>query len=133
MSDAVRTRLLGIVGAVVLLGGTAMATGVASAAPQPIDTRVTIRAVGTELSGQVKSPSPNRCARGRLVVVMRQIGARGGGNDIRFATDTAEFQDGAIRWSTGNTGRSGRFYAKVFKTDRCRGATSATIQVTNPS
>jgi hypothetical protein len=117
-----------IAGVLTLLTTGAVASEV-SAAPPPANSTVTIRAQGTDLSGQVRSPSPERCARHRLVVVMKQIGPRGGGNDIRFASDGTELQNGAYRWSTGNTGTPGRFYAKVFKNARCKGATSPTIQV----
>ena len=92
------------------------------------NTTVTIRAQGTDLSGQVRSPAPNRCANNRNVIVFKQIGPRGGGNDVRFANDTASFSNGAYRWSTGNTGTPGRFYAHVFKTTQCKGASSITVQ-----
>ena len=96
-------------------------------------TTVTIKAEGTDLSGVVKSPRPKRCAADRLVVVVRQKGARGGGDDVRFATDTASLEGGVYRWSTGNTGTESRFYAKVRHIDGCRGDTSPTIRaVRNP-
>ena len=65
-----------------------LGTGAAGAAGDA-STTVTIKAEGTDLSGVVKSPRPKRCAADRLVVVVRQKGARGGGDDVRFATDTA--------------------------------------------
>jgi hypothetical protein len=119
-----------VLGALTLLGTGAMAAE-ASAAPAPANTTVTIRAQGTDLSGQVRSPAPNRCARNRTVIVMKQIGPRGGGNDIRFASDTADLQGGVYKWSTGNTGTPGRFYAKVTKNANCKGAFSATVQAQN--
>jgi hypothetical protein len=82
--------------------------------------------------GQVRSRERRRCLDDRVVVVFKQVGGQGpaGGNDIRFANDTAEFDRGAYRWSTGNTGTAGRFYAKVFKIPRrCGGDLSPTIQV----
>ena len=91
-------------------------------------TTVTIKAEGTDLSGVVKSPRPKRCAADRLVVVVRQKGARGGGDDVRFATDTASLEGGLYRWSTGNTGTEGRFYARVRHVPGCQAATSATIR-----
>ncbi len=106
--------------------GAVAATGAA-------DTTVTIRADGTDLSGVVKSPRPRRCAANRKVVVFKQIGTRGGGNDVRFASDNASLSGGAYRWSTGNTGTEGRFYARVRRIDGCRGDTSPTIRATrNP-
>jgi hypothetical protein len=123
-----RAKLMLVLGVMTVLTVGALLAGSSAAAP-PANSTVTIRAQGTDLSGQVRSPAPNRCANNRTVFVMKQIGPRGGGNDIRFASDTTELQNGAYRWSTGNTGTAGRFYAKVFKNANCRGATSATIQV----
>ncbi len=99
----------------------------ASAAPAPAKSTVTITAEGTDLSGVVKSPRPNRCAEGRNVVVFKQVGARGGGNDIRFASDTASLNGGVYAWSTGNTGTAGKFYAVVKAKTGCKGDKSPTI------
>jgi hypothetical protein len=118
--------MTGVLGVAALLGGGAVAE-----AAVPAATTVTIRADGTDLSGQVRSPAPNRCANNRLVVVFRQVGPRGpaGGADIRFATDTSELQGGVGRWSTGTTGTPGKFYAKVFKKPgQCKGDESPTVQ-----
>ena len=125
-----RAKVLVVPVVLLALATVLSAAAGAEAAPRTLaNTTVTIRAQGTDLSGQVRSPAPNRCAKNRNVVVFKQIGARGGGNDINFAHDTASFSNGAFRWSTGNTGTAGRFYAHVFKTARCRGASSVTIQV----
>lgn len=102
----------------------------ADAAVGKASTTVTIRADGTDLSGTVRSPRPARCANGRTVLLIRQIGARGGGNDKRIASDTASLQGGAYRWSTGNTGIEGRFYARVKPTAACKGDTSKTVRAT---
>lgn len=102
----------------------------AAGAAGDASTTVTIKAEGTDLSGVVKSPRPRRCAADRLVVVVRQKGARGGGDDVRFATDTASLEGGVYRWSTGNTGTEGRFYARVRHVPGCQAATSATIRAT---
>jgi hypothetical protein len=61
----------------------------------------------------------------RKVVVFKQVGTRGGGDDQNFASDQAD-SDGS--WSTGNTGTEGKFYAKVRATTRCQGDTSPTIR-----
>ena len=114
------------------LSSTATASD-GSAAPRVADTTVTIRAQGTDLSGQVRSPNPGRCANNRRVIVMKQIGTRGGGDDIRFASDTASLQGNTYRWATGNTGTRGRFYARVRPILGCRGDTSNTIRaIPNP-
>ena len=126
-----RTKLLMVpMVAVVVIAGLA---GSASAAPPPANTTVTIRAQGTDLSGRVSSPAPVRCAQNRMVHVYKQIGPRGGGNDIHFASDTASLQGGQYKWSTGNTGTPGYFYAKVFPKPGCRGDTSDTIRVLPPT
>lgn len=96
-------------------------------------TTVTIRAQGTDLSGVVRSTRPRRCAANREVVVIMQRGARGGGDDVPFASDITSLQGGVYRWSTGNTGTEGRFYARVRHIPGCRGDTSPTIRATrNP-
>lgn len=91
-------------------------------------TTVTIRAENTDLSGTISSPKPNECAAGRTVIVIKQKGKRGGGNDVRIGSDTASKQGGVYRWSTGNTGMEGKFYAKVKTTGTCKGDTSKTVR-----
>ena len=88
------------------------------------DSTVTIRAEGVDLSGKVKSPR-QACVTDRKVIVFKQIGTRGGGDDQKFASDTAS-SDGS--WSTGNTGTPGKFYAKVRKTTMCKKDSSPTIR-----
>ena len=96
----------------------------ASAGRAKATTTVTIKAEGVDLSGKVKS-ARQACITDRKVTVIKQIGTRGGGDDQRFASDTAS-SDGS--WSTGNTGTAGRFYAKVRATTKCKGDTSPTIR-----
>jgi hypothetical protein len=88
---------------------------------------VTIKAEGTDLSGLVKSSKPKLCAKNREVIVIKQKGARGGGDDVRFASDTASLQGGVYAWSTGNTGTEGKFFARVRHIPGCKAATSPTI------
>ncbi|GAB3781973.1 hypothetical protein [Nocardioides ungokensis] len=120
------TLAVGLAAAVTTAVGPA---GAAGDAP----TTVTIHADGTDLSGTVSSPKPRKCANNRLVVVFKQKGTRGGGDDVRFASDTASRSGNVFAWSTGNTGTEGRFYAKVRHIDGCKGDTSPTIRaVRNP-
>ncbi len=119
-----RNILVAVGTATVLVLPTAAALTPTALAAAKAKTTVTIKAEGTDLSGQVSSPRAG-CKDGRKVIVFKQIGSRGGGNDQRFATDTAE-EDGS--WSTGNTGTEGRFYAKVRATSACKGDTSKTIR-----
>ena len=119
---------IGVAAGLTTAGGVAAATGDA-------DTTVTIKAEGTDLSGLVKSPKPRKCADGRKVVVWKQKGTRGGGDDVKFASDIASLSMGGqlATWSTGNTGTPGRFYARVRHIEGCRGDTSPTIRATrNP-
>ena len=101
-----------------------VAVGQVTAAP----TTVTIKAEGTDLSGTVSSPKPRRCADGRTVLLIKQIGTRGGGDDIRFGMDTAGLQGDVYTWSTGTTGTAGRFYARVKPIEGCKGDTSPTVR-----
>jgi hypothetical protein len=108
-------------------------TGGATAGTGDAKTTVTIKAEGTDLSGLVKSPKPRKCAKDRKVIVMKQKGPRGGGDDVRFASDTASLNGTVGEWSTGTTGTEGRFYARVKPIEGCKGDTSDTIRaVRNP-
>lgn len=115
-------------GSALALGTVVVLTGSAYAAPKAPVT-VTIKAEGTDMSGTVKSPDPANCAADRTVVVFKQKGSRGGGDDVRFAMDTTDLQGGKHVWSTGNTGTEGRFYAKLKATADCKAAVSPTIRV----
>jgi hypothetical protein len=124
-----RTRSLGATLAVLALAaGTVLTSGGAAAAARA-ESRVTIKAEGTDLSGKVFSPRPARCADERKVLVFRQFGSRGGGDDEKMFTDISEKQGDDYVWSTGNTGQSGRFYAKVRRTADWKANTSRTIRV----
>jgi hypothetical protein len=114
--------LLGLASAAGLAIGTA---GTAAAVPT-VSSTVTIQAEGTDLFGNVSS-SNAVCEANRKVIVFKQVGTRGGGDDIRFASDTTD-DDGD--WNTGNTGTEGKFYAKVKKTDLCKSDLSPTIRAT---
>ena len=125
-----RGRLL-IVPSLALGVAAGLTTGApATGAQGDASTTVTIKAEGTDLSGVVRSPRPKRCAADRVVVVIKQKGARGGGDDVRFASDTASLEGGVYRWSTGNTGTEGKFYARVRHITGCTAAASATIRAT---
>ena len=119
-----RGKLLIVPAVAVAVSGGLVAA--ADAAPKA-STTVTITAQGVDLSGQVTSPKPKLCAKDRQVIVIKQKGARGGGDDVRFASDTASLQGGKYVWSTGNTGTEGKFYARVRPTQWCAGDTSPTI------
>lgn len=106
--------------------GLVSTAGAFAAAPAATST-VTIKAEGTDLSGTVRSDRA-ACEGDRTVVVYKVVGKRGGGDDLRFASDTTEVRKGVGVWSTGNTGTKGRFYAKVRKSDGCRADASPTVK-----
>ncbi len=116
-----------------LVLGSAMSMSGAATAAEPASSTVTIKAEGTDVSGKLLSPKPKKCIDGRKVLVIRQKGARGGANDKQVGMDTASVDDGVGFWSTGNPGLTGKFYAKVKKTDTCKGDTSKTITIQQPS
>jgi len=114
--------------AVSLLGlasaaGVAIGTAATATASPTVPSTVTIQAEGTDLFGNVSSSSS--CEANRKVVVYKQVGVRGGGDDINFASDTTD-DDGD--WNTGNTGTEGKFYAKIKKTAQCKADLSPTIR-----
>ena len=125
------TRILktALVTAALALPGAGAVAAVAPASPGPASVAVTIKAEGTDLSGEVRS-TRLACKSDRTVVVFKQVGARGGGDDRRFASDTSGLQGGRWVWSTGNTGTEGRFYAKVKAKPGCKVAVSRTIRAT---
>ena len=126
-----RAKTIAIPVVAVVAGGLAAGVVVGSAALghlAPASTTVTIKAEGTDLSGTVSSPRPLRCADGRRVLLIKQVGTRGGGDDIRFGMDTAGLQGDVYTWSTGTTGTPGRFYARVKPIQGCEGDTSPTVR-----
>lgn len=119
---------LGAAAAACLVVVLPVSTGAASAsAATRSASSVTIRADGVDLSGVVSSPNP-RCEGGRTVVLYRQVGARGGGDDPVIGTDTTSVRRGVGVWSTGNTGIEGRFWVRVVPTRRCAGAVSRAVR-----
>jgi len=126
MSRRTATRLL----AATL--GTATAAAVlvgvpASDAAGRANNVVTIKAENTDLSGTVKS-TRKACKDERKVLLVKQKGSKGGDDDKVIASDTTELEGGVGKWSTGNTGIEGKFYAKVKRTPQCKGATSPTVR-----
>ncbi|HYF74351.1 MAG TPA: hypothetical protein VD864_16095 [Nocardioides sp.] len=111
-----------------LVSGVDVAGAVAAAEGSRAPVTVTIRADGTDLSGTVRSPRPAACAAGRTVVVFKVRGAPGGGDDVRFASDTTDASGPTYEWSTGNTGTEGRFYARLKATADCQGARSTVVR-----
>jgi hypothetical protein len=93
-----------------------------------IKTAVTIQVQGRDFSGYVNSPRPRKCAKDRKVILYKQTGRnQNPSRDKRVATDTASKNGDRFMWSTGNTGISGKFYARVKATSDCKGDTSKTL------
>jgi hypothetical protein len=119
--------------AALTIGAVSVAGTVTAGAGQKADTIVTIKAEGTDLSGAVKSRRPKKCAKDRKVTVFRQKGAsQSPAVDEKIASDTASLNGDRYEWNTGNTGMTGRFYARVGPTAICKKDTSRTIKVTQP-
>lgn len=127
-----RTQTIAIAAAVVLAAGLAapaLAGDTSTRAASRIDTAVTIHTENGDFWGQVKSPRPRICAKNRKVVLFKQEGAsQNPKNDQRVASDTASKNGDRFEWNTGNTGLSGKFYARVARTDQCKGDTSKTVR-----
>jgi hypothetical protein len=125
-STTFRTIVRTVVPAAALI---ALPLGVDSAhAAAPAGSKVTIDRAGSDLFGTVSSGRA-ACEGNRTVVLYKQRGTRGGGDDVRIASDDTEVQNGVGVWSTGNTGQAGKFYAKVKKTAQCKAGVSSTITV----
>lgn len=119
--------------AIWFLAAVALVT-VAFAAPAwaaPAKTTLTIKAQGLDLSGTVQS-SKGSCLGDRNIKLYKQKGReQRPGADALIATDTSERQGNRGEWSTGNTGMSGKFYARTGKVPGCTAATSKTIRASN--
>jgi len=90
-----------------------------------IKTAVTIQVEGRDFSGYVNSPQPRKCAKDRKVILYKQVGRnQNPSRDQRVATDTASKNGDRYMWSTGNTGITGKFYARVKATSACKADTS---------
>lgn len=118
----------------VVFGAVSIAGTVsAGAGTERAETTVTIRTDNGDFSGFVNSPRPLKCAEGRKVVLFKQVGPEQDPRvDQRIASDTASLNGDRYEWSTGNTGKFGKFYARAGKTDDCKGDTSKTIRSVRP-
>lgn len=115
-----------------LVAATAVAALFAQGAAQAggdADTKVTIKAPGSEVFGYVKSSKPNKCADDRLVKVFRQKGgSQGGGDDVKIGSDRAQANGDRYQWSIGNPGVQGKkIFAKAGRIPGCLPDASPTI------
>lgn len=115
----------------VVLAATAIAAvgfAAVSNAAGPATTTVTIKQNSGDFFGYVKSSKPKRCADGRKVIVHKQKGQKQRPkSDPQVATDTASLNGNRAEWNIGNSGFSGRHYARVKKIKGCTGDRSRTI------
>jgi hypothetical protein len=126
----VKRKLIPTVATALIVGAVSVAGSLTAGAGQKADTIVTIKAEGSDLSGVVKSPRPKKCAKDRKVTVFKQKGASQNPKvDEKLASDTASLNGDRYEWNTGNTGESGKFYARVAPTEFCKKDTSRTVTV----
>jgi hypothetical protein len=126
--NTTRKTIAGIfAGATLVTGALTGLAATAEAAPKAPVT-VTIKAQGTDMSGEVKSSKPGLCANNRTVKVFIVLED---GPDL-FASDTTGKQGNKYVWSTGNTGTEGQFFAKVNAKPGCKADVSPTITVSRP-
>ena len=107
--------------------GAVALTSIAGAG-QAAKTRVTIQVEGRDFSGKVKSPRLHRCADNRKVKLYKQKGPeQNPRTEEVVASDTSELNGDHGEWSTGNTGLSGKFYARAGRKPGCRPDSSRTL------
>jgi len=129
----VKPKLASAVVAVVFGAVSIAGTVTAGAGTVRAETTVTIRTENGDFWGFVSSPRPLKCAEGRKIVLFKQVGAEQDPRvDQRIADDTASLNGDRYEWSTGNTGKFGKFYARAGKTDDCKGDTSKTVRSVRP-
>ena len=122
--------MLAVLVTLAAMTAVAMVTTVGNAgAATKAGTTVTIQAEGTDLSGKVKSTKLS-CLGNRMVKVYKQAGTeqRPSTDDV-IGSDISERQGDVGVWSTGNTGRTGKIYARTRATLECKADSSPTIVV----
>ena len=126
-----RARALVAVAVVAIGAGSAIPTIAAAGAPAP--TKVTIVPENDGFYGFVKSAKENKCANGRKVILLKQLGSdQSPHTDQKIGTDIAQANGDGYMWSTGNSGHmKGKFYARVKRTPDCLADTSKSVKMTN--
>ncbi len=126
-----RTRSLAAAALVALGAGTAIPA--VATAGEPAPTKVTIVPENDGFYGFVKSPKENKCANGRKVILLKQLGStQSPHTDQKIGSDIAQANGDGYMWSTGNTGHEkGKFYARAKKTPDCLADTSKSVKMTN--
>ena len=93
------------------------------------ETQVTIKSMGGDPIGTVKSPNEAKCADERLVKIYKEKGGeQGGGDDVYTgSSDSTSKSNGKYRWSVGQPGLEGKHYARAPGTSKCKADNSRTI------
>lgn len=130
--------------AAVITGATCSALAAVPAAfASPTPLRVTIGTAPGFIKyvwGEVHSPERS-CVNHPNVVVFKQRGARGGGDDLRMGTANTYRPgrpSGAQIWNTAwyfimPKDTKGKFYVTVRKSNQCKGETSRTVHYVWPA
>lgn len=123
-----KTKVVAIIGLVAC--GMLIPAALAGAGGKA-DTQVTIKSMGGDPIGTVKSSNEGKCANDRLVKIYKEKGGeQGGGDDVYTGSmDTASFSNGKYRWSVGQPGLSGKHYARAPGTSDCKADNSKTIRL----
>lgn len=124
-------RKLVLVLTTIALCGALAVPGVA--AGTRASTTVTIQTENGDFWGTVSSPRPRRCAKDRKIVLYKQLGTeQHPSSDEKVASDTASWSGDGFEWATGNTGMSGKFYARAKRTEFCKADSSPTVRSVKP-
>lgn len=119
-----KNRIGGAVALIAAIGTMGLSAAANAAGDAP--TKVTVEGTGN-VFGYVESPKKT-CMDGRKVSVYKQKGKKGGSDDKKVASDTADKNGNLYIWDVGNPGIQGKFYAKVSATNGCEGDTSPTVK-----
>ena len=113
------------------VAGGMLAPAASGAVATRASTTVTIKTQNGDFWGTLLTSRPRVCGKDRKVVVLKQVGATQDPSvDVRVASDLASRNGDVFEWSTGNTGLTGKFYARVTRTPDCKGDTSDTVRAT---
>jgi hypothetical protein len=124
-----KARSLGA--AAVLALGAGSALPVLSSAAGPAPTTVTITPNSDGAYGYVSSPKTQKCANGRKIVLLKQLGTtQDPQNDQKLGSDIAQPNGDGVQWNTGNSGHvKGLVYAHAKRTTDCLAASSPSVKM----
>jgi hypothetical protein len=128
-----RLKARTVVAAGLLALGVGSALPVVSSAAGPAPTTVTITPNSDGAYGYVSSPKTQKCANGRKIVLLKQLGAtQDPQNDQKLGSDIAQPNGDGVMWNTGNSGHvKGKVYAHAKKTPDCLAASSPSVKMPN--